>query len=214
MRRRFVHDQNGGEGSKERGGIDFSKIAISEAKKNLAKSEMKKDIRFKLAEADEPPFPSETFDLVVCRRGPVTNKTRSLSEAHRVLRKRGILMAITIGEHNMENIHQIFGRGQMLGSRKEFTLIDRMLREVGFEPLEIKDYMAKEVFPTLNSLIIRLKNSPIIPNFDLAKNETYLQEVEKSCKTLRGIETQAHRVTVVARKVRYWARALGVKKNN
>jgi ubiquinone/menaquinone biosynthesis C-methylase UbiE len=182
-------------------GIDFSKTAICEARKNLAKSEMKRNVRFELAEADKLPFPSETFDLVVCRRGPVTSKTRSLSEAHRVLRKRGTLMEITIGEHNMENIHKIFGRGQMLGLEKVSTLIDRMLREVGFEPVEIKDYIAKEVFPTINSLIIRLKNSPIIPNFDLAKDEKHLREVEKACKTLRRIETQTHRVTVIAQKL-------------
>jgi hypothetical protein len=100
----------------------------------------------------------------------------------------------------MENIHQIFGRGQTLGSEKVSTSTDRMLREVGFKPLKIKDHMATEIFPTMNSLIIRLKNSPIIPNFDSAKDEAHLQEVEKSCKTLRGIETQAHRVTIIARK--------------
>jgi ubiquinone/menaquinone biosynthesis C-methylase UbiE len=181
-------------------GIDFSKTAISEAQKNLAKSEMERNVQFELAEADKLPFLRETFDLVVCRRGPVTGETRSLSEAHRVLRKRGILMEITIGEHNMENIAQIFGRGQMLGSEKVSTLRDRMLREVGFKPLEIKDYIAKEIFPTMNNLIIRLKNSPIIPNFDLAKDETHLREVKRSCKTSRGIETQAHRVAVIARK--------------
>jgi hypothetical protein len=72
---------------------------------------------------------------------------------------------------------------------------------VGFEPLEINEYIAKEVFPNMNSLIIRLKNSPIIPDFDLAKDETHLREVEKACKTLKGIETQTHRVTIIAQKL-------------
>lgn len=187
------------EGAKSAVGVDFSKIAISESRKNLARSEMK-NVRFELAEADDLPFPEEAFDLVICRRGPVTDRTKSLSEAYRVLRKDGVLMEITIGERNMENIARLFGRGQMLGSEKVSTLKDRMLREAGFTPLEIKDYMATEIFPTMNNLVIRLKNSPIIPDFDLAKDKTHLGKVEKSCKTLRGIETQTHRVTIVARR--------------
>ena len=47
---------------------------------------------------------------------------------------------------------------------------------------------ALEIFPTMNDLIVRLSNSPIIPDFDLAKDKTHLEEVEKSCKTPRGIE--------------------------
>jgi ubiquinone/menaquinone biosynthesis C-methylase UbiE len=187
-------------GAKNAVGIDFSKTAICEAQENLARSGMKRNVRFALSEADRLPFAGETFDLVVCRRGPVTRETDSLSEAHRILRKRGVLMEITIGEHNMENIHQIFGRGQTLASEKVSTSRDRMLREAGFKPLKIKEYMATEIFPTVNSLIIRLKNSPIIRNFDLEKDEVHLREVEKSCKTLRGIETQTHRVTIIAQK--------------
>jgi SAM-dependent methyltransferase len=180
-------------------GVDFSEVAISEAQKNLAKREMK-NVQFELAKADKLPFPKETFDLVVCRRGPVTYKTKSLSEAYRVLRKGGILMEITIGEHDKENIAQVFGRGQMLGSEKVSTLKDKMLSEAGFTPLEIKDYAAMEIFPTMHDLIVRLKNSPIIPDFDLAKDKTHLEEVEKSCKTPRGIETQTHRVAIIARR--------------
>jgi ubiquinone/menaquinone biosynthesis C-methylase UbiE len=187
-------------GAKNVTGIDFSKTAIYEAQKNLARSETKRNVGFALAEANKLPFLREAFDLVICRRGPVTSEIKSLSEAHRVLRNRGILMEITIGEQNMENIHRIFGRGQRHGSEKVSILRDRMLREVGFKPLEIKDYVATEIFPTMNNLIIRLKNSPIIPNFDLAKDQMHLEEVKKSCQTLRGIETKTHRVTIIARK--------------
>jgi ubiquinone/menaquinone biosynthesis C-methylase UbiE len=180
-------------------GLDFSKIAISEANKNLSKANAK-NVRFQVGNAGNLPFPKEAFDLVTCRRGPVTDSTKSLSEAFRVLKKGGVLMEITIGEHDKENLARIFGRGQMLWSEKVLRLKERLLREVGFKPSEIREYFATEIFPTMNDLIIRLKNSPIIPNFDTDRDKEYLQRVEKVCKTERGIETQTHRVTITAQK--------------
>ena len=180
-------------------GIDFSKTAISNARKNAERKSVT-NLRFEVGRADSLRFPRGTFDLVTCRRGPVSAKAGSLSEAYRVLRRGGVLMEITIGERNMENIARIFGRGQMLGSEKVSVAKRRMLREAGFEPVEIKDYQAVEIFRDIDDLVIRLKNSPIIPDFDPRKDREHLREIELRCKSPRGIETQAHRVTIIARK--------------
>src|SRR5213594_3447732 len=48
-------------------GVDFSKVAISEAIKNHSNSGLK-NVRFELASAESLHFPNETFDLVACRR--------------------------------------------------------------------------------------------------------------------------------------------------
>jgi hypothetical protein len=88
----------------------------------------------------------------------------------------------------------------MLGSVKVSDAKKRMLMETGFELVEVKDYKAVEIFPSIDDLIVRLKNSPIIPLFDPTKDEECLKEVESRCKTPRGIETQTHRVTIIARK--------------
>jgi ubiquinone/menaquinone biosynthesis C-methylase UbiE len=180
-------------------GVDFSTIAIAEAEKNLSQTRVN-NARFELADAGDLPFPRETFDLVTSRRGPVTDSKTSLSEGFRVLRKGGTLMEITIGEHDKENLARIFGRGQMLGSEKVSVLKQKSLREIGFRPLKIKEYIATEIFPAMNDLIIRLKNSPIIPDFDPDHDKEYLEKVEKVCRTSRGIKTQTHRVTIIARK--------------
>jgi ubiquinone/menaquinone biosynthesis C-methylase UbiE len=180
-------------------GVDFSRIAISEAKKNLAKSD-KKNLRFQMANAESLRFPKDAFDLVTCRRGPVTDRERSLRESHRVLKRGGTLMEITIGERDKENLIQVFGRGQMLGSERVIALKERMLRQAGFKNLEIKEYVATEIFPTIRDLTIRLKNSPIIPSFDAGRDGQYLERVEKTCKSSKGIETLTHRVTIIAHK--------------
>src|SRR5712664_800711 len=178
-------------------GVDFSKIAISKARENLANSG-RKNLRFELGNAESLHFPKETFDLVTCRRGPVTDRKSSLREAHRVLKRNGTLMEITIGERDKENLIQVFGRGQMLGSERVVAFKKRLLRETGFRNLEIKEYIATEIFPTLKDLIVRLKDSPIIPDFDEEKDRQYLDMIERTYGTGNGIETPTHRVTIIA----------------
>src|SRR6267143_3808716 len=180
-------------------GVDFSRIAISEAGKNLANSGMK-NLRFEIGNAGSLNFQKKTFDLVTCRRGPVTDSKVSLREAHRVLKRSGTLMEITIGERDKENLAQVFGRGQMIGSERVSTLKERLLREAGFKKTEISEYIATEIFPTIRDLTIRLKNSPIIPDFNAEKDEDYLEKIDKAYKSTKGIETPTHRVTIIARR--------------
>ncbi len=123
-----------------------------------------------------------------------------MRESHRVLKRNGILMEITIGERDKENLARVFGRGQMLGSERVVALKARMLRQAGFKNLEIKEYVATEIFPTIRDLTIRLKNSPIIPSFDPGRDGQYLEKIEKTCKSSKGIETPTHRVTIIAHK--------------
>jgi ubiquinone/menaquinone biosynthesis C-methylase UbiE len=181
-------------------GIDFSEEAIGRAKRNqaLAKQE---NARFEFARADRLPFADETFDLVVSRRGPVTDSVTSLSEAYRVLRIGGRFLEITIGEKDKANITKIFGRGQMFGVKERIAVSkSKMLKAVGFKVVEIRDYLATEIFQSMQDLIIRLNSAPIIPSFDVNRDARYLELVEKRCKTRRGIETEVHRVTIIAAK--------------
>src|SRR3989454_10976528 len=73
------------ERAREGVGGDFSRGAMSEARKNLSNSGQK-NLRLELANAESLHFPNETFDLVACRRGPVTDRKTSLSETHRALK--------------------------------------------------------------------------------------------------------------------------------
>jgi ubiquinone/menaquinone biosynthesis C-methylase UbiE len=188
-----------GMSAKNIAGIDFSENAIQVAKKKLETSGLK-NAEFKTVTASSLGFENETFDLVFSRRGPLTHSSKSLSEAYRVLKKGGQLMEITIGELDKENIVRIFGRGQMLHSEKVSILKDRVLKENGFRPLEIKDYVAVEIIPSLKELICRLTDSPIIPNFDPVADRPYLEKVQEICKKPRGSETPTHRVAIIAQK--------------
>jgi len=181
-------------------GVDFSEEANHRAETNLSRKRIR-NCRFKQADANELPFPDAAFDVVVSRRGPVTSSMQSLLEAFRVLREGGILMEITIGEKDKNNLLRIFGRGQMYGTTERVVVTKgRMLEDAGFLIVEIKDYLGTEIFRTLDDLIIRLNSAPIIPNFDVKRDQKYLEKAEGICKTRRGIETEVHRVTMIAAK--------------
>jgi ubiquinone/menaquinone biosynthesis C-methylase UbiE len=181
-------------------GVDFSEEAIPRAEKNLGRMG-RRNCKFRRVDANELPFPDARSDVVVSRRGPVTSSMQSLLEAFRVLRESGTLMEITIGEKDKNNILRIFGRGQMYGITERVAVSKRrMLEDAGFLIVEINDYLATEIFRTLDDLIIRLYSAPIIPNFDVKHDEKYLERVEEMCKTSRGIETEVHRVTIIATK--------------
>ncbi len=181
-------------------GVDISTFALEEAEKNLARSRLT-NVEFRLADAGRLPFPANSFDIVYSRRGPGSNSVRTLSEAHRVLKEHGAFMEITIGERDKQNLALIFGRGQMLGVRRQVSTAKKeMLKSVGFSRVVARDYIGTEVFRTMRDLLIRLTSAPIIPSFDPRRDTKYLKRVQRECQTDRGIETPVHRVVLVGRK--------------
>lgn len=181
-------------------GIDFAEEALAGAMKHRSITNQK-NIRLQVADARNLPFGDAEFDVVISRAGPATATTKTLSEVYRVLRRNGLLMEITFGEKNCENLIRIFGRGQMFGVKEKVLFTKRrMLEETGFREIRTEEYIATEVFPSMRRLIIRLNDSPIIPEFEARKDERFLTAVEEQCRTSRGIETPVHRVTITAKK--------------
>lgn len=181
-------------------GVDFSEEALARAMKD--KSIMvRENVRFQQADVSKLPFADAEFDMAISRGGPATANRRTLAEAYRVLKRNGLLMEITFGEKDKENLRKIFGRGQTYGIGQRIAISKkRMLERAGFRDVETRDYIATEIFPSMKRLIIRLSDSPIIPEFDVKKDERFLETVERNCRTPRGIETPSHRVTIIARK--------------
>lgn len=180
-------------------GIDFSKAAIRIAKTNLAKSG-RSNATFRIAKAQNLPFEEESFDLLVSRRGPLTDNMATLGEAHRVLRRGGVLMEMTIGERDKRNLIQIFCRGQMFDvDERVATSKEKMLHEAGFRAVETKDYLGREIFATLDDLLIRLKSSPIVPDFNPRRDRVHLEQIRKKYGST-SIPADIHRVMIVATK--------------
>ncbi len=181
-------------------GIDTSGKALELAKKKLEDSGVG-NVGYRFADIHRLPLHDDQFDVVFSRRGPASVDRRSLAEVFRVLKKGGTFMEITIGERDKQNIVKIFGRGQMKGFRGQVSTVKKgWLSETGFRNIIAKDYLATEVFHTMDDLVIRLRTAPIIPSFDVGRDGTFLKRVAELCTTDRGVETPVHRVVLIARK--------------
>lgn len=177
-------------------GIDHSRSMIKTAKKNLTKSKIS-NVKFKLADAKKLPFPKEYFDVVICRHSDFYP-----NEVFRVLKPNGIFITQQVGEKDKENIKKIFGRGQFFGERVG-TLMNRHLQELknqGFKILRKDVYNATEYYANMEDLIFLLKNTPIIPDFDIERDQRFLEEIERRYKTNKGIKTNSFRFLIICKK--------------
>jgi ubiquinone/menaquinone biosynthesis C-methylase UbiE len=178
-------------------GIDPTSILIKTAKKGAPPK-----AHFRIGDGRRLPFGNERFDVVICQRGPATDNMRFAREMHRVLKKEGTFIAIYIGERDKENIKRIFKRGQfyseMVNGRTEADRHGRVLNELRFKRIRIRDYDVVEYFPTLDDLVSRFERAPIIPHFHRSRDVRLLRKVEMQIRDKEGLRTNAHRIIVKA----------------
>ena len=181
-------------------GVDFSKTAISQAIVNTSLQGVT-NVELKLADASSIPHPGESFGLAYGRRGPATYSLKAAREAHRVLKRGGLLIQEEIGEKDKLNWKQIFGRGQNYPFKESVSIEKRkLLARAGFRKATIKEFEASEFYRSIKDVIMRLETTPIIPNFRKARDRKHLQDLEERYTTRKGIKTNTHRVIVVATK--------------
>ena len=181
-------------------GIDFSKRALQKAHEN-SRSKKLTNTEFRLARAAQLPFPNQSFDLAISRRGPAFDTSESVREVYRVLRGGGQVIVQGIGEKDKQNWVQVFGRGQVYPAIGEFREEWRdMLTMTGFKDISVEEFEANEYFATINDVLMRLEDSPIVPNFDSELDKDHVQEIVKQFTTPKGIMTNSQRVLVRATK--------------
>ncbi|MBT6774826.1 class I SAM-dependent methyltransferase [Candidatus Woesearchaeota archaeon] len=177
-------------------GIDISKGMITTAKKNLVKSNLS-NVEFKLADANKLPFPKNYFDIITCKHAPFSTK-----ELFRVLKPNGIFITQQVGERDKQNIKDIFERGQCF-EEKDNTSMNKYiqkLKQFKFKIIKKEIYNATQYFHNMKDIIFLLKNTPIIPHFDIEKDKKFLEEFEKKYKTKKGIKTNSNRYLIISKK--------------
>jgi len=175
-------------------GVDNSKNMIIRAKENLEKSGISNTFFF-LADAAKLPFKKEVFDIVICRHSPFF-----VEEVCRVLKTHGVFITQQVMEDDKENIKNVFGRGQSFGIKSGASM-GKYIKELkkGFDILRSDTYNADEYY-TEDELIFLLNNTPIIPDFDVEKDQKFLEEIKRIYKTKDGIKTNSSRFLIIARK--------------
>ena len=181
-------------------GVDFSKRALRKALENQQSRNIN-NVEFKSSRAERLPYSEDSFDLAISRRGPALDTYNCVREAFRVLRKGGELLAQEIGERDKQNWALCFGRGQIYPENVKIGVeLRSRLTKAGFTDVSIDEFEANEYFATIQDVLMRLENSPIIPDFDRQLDDHHVKEVEKRFTTPRGIRTLTHRVLIRATK--------------
>ena len=162
-------------------GIDFSKRAIAEA---IAAMNRKgaRNAEFQRTEAHRLPYSDERFDLATCRRGRVTDDLNNAQEAYRVLTKHGLLITQETGERDKLNWIQILDRSYSVPENVAAEKV-KLLTGVGFNDIEVQEFEPTEYFASMKDVLIRLEDSPIIPDFNRRKYQRELKEIEMLFRT-------------------------------
>lgn len=114
---------------------DISAGMVAEARANLQPA--MPHAAFSVIDAQSIPFPVESFDLVVANHMlyHVPDRPRALREIHRVLRPGGHLLASTISERHMIEVHDLIER--FVASRPTDAELGRFTLENG--PGQLRD---------------------------------------------------------------------------
>jgi SAM-dependent methyltransferase len=182
--------------TKEAYGIDNSRSMIETAKRNLEESKVT-NTEFRLARAEKLPFSDGFFDIIMCRQAPFY-----ASEVFRALKARGVFLTQQVAENDKQNIKDIFGRGQGFGEQPGAFMKQciQELKSAGFKILRKDTYNATEYYADMADFMFLLRNTPMIPDFDVEKDERYLTEFEKRYKTKDGVKTNSARFLIICQK--------------
>ena len=93
------------------------------------------------------PFESESFDLVLCERGPLAYCDNPLSEAMRVLKPGGLLFVETLGERNLMEVRAAF--------EPEFRRPETYLSSLEAERIRFERHGVR--ISTLTSMVLTLR---------------------------------------------------------
>jgi SAM-dependent methyltransferase len=157
-----------------------------------------------LADARRLPLPDASVSVIINRRGPLTADDRFFREGVRVLRAGGLVLEITIGERNAQEMVESFGRGQMMEEAANGPRLPRLLnwyRSLGLEPFATRDVAADEFFPDVAALEHRLTTTPTIDDYDPIGDRAHLADLVSRQTTDRGIRLTLHRLIIAARKM-------------
>jgi SAM-dependent methyltransferase len=181
-------------------GIDLSERMIHFAKEGVTAS--LSHAQFVIGDARRMPFASDSFDLVISRRGPVSIPA-FLDEAIRVVRPGGAIMEITIGDYDAIELKRLLGRGQGYPLADTSRKDEICKRIGGHSDLALKlcrEFRCGSYYPKLDDIAELLASTPIVEDFEPAADWPVLQRGSESLRTANGFRRTCHRIIWLAEK--------------
>lgn len=181
-------------------GIDPVNQYIATAKKDKRVEEIK-NVEFYVADGKCLPFDSNSFDLIISSRGPLSSDRQFFKESKRVLKNEGLIIEETIGENDKIELKKIFERGQNYPfSKTKIKHIKEILDEENFELLYFEYYTFYQNYYSIDNVLKTLSRAPIIPDFDPIKDNNKVKKMREELFLEEEIILSSHRLHWVAQK--------------
>jgi ubiquinone/menaquinone biosynthesis C-methylase UbiE len=179
-------------------GVDVSRRTLDEARQKQADREIK-NVEFVHASGTDLLFPGNSIDVMVSRMGPL-GFSNFLDEAKRVVKRDGVLMEITVGDDDFDEIRSYFVSDSTPLVRTG-TKTERLIGRLESHHYSIKlmeDLKQQVIFPTMADLLGALASSQLLTNIVPERDIPRFKTIWEKHAVPQGIRLTVHRVIWVA----------------
>ena len=174
---------------------DISEEMLKTAKNNL-KNYPNKKVKFILSDNLNLNFPNEMFDLISARHTQINYQL-----SYNILVKGGVLVIEGVDTKDCFELKEIFNRGQEFNSKEILSKFEyENLLKVGFQKVELFNYLFNEYYASKNDLLNLLMKTPIINEFETNKEieDDLLEKYIKKFTCDKGIKLKREYYGILA----------------
>ncbi|MFE0379557.1 class I SAM-dependent methyltransferase [Streptomyces inhibens] len=178
-------------------GIDMS-ASMLESAERMREEVGLGGVRFERRDASRTGLPDGEADVLTSRRGPLFP-----GEFRRVLKPGGHLIYMGIGETDVRELKETFGRGQLYGRWDGRPVMDEVVEELtgaGFTVVLEKAFRTEEFYHSPVELDRFLRQVPIFEDYDTAADRVPFERYVASAGSDRGVRLDRHWFVVQARR--------------
>jgi SAM-dependent methyltransferase len=173
-------------------GLDITESYVQAAEMLTEKVGLAESVAFKLGNALELEFDSETFDVVWSQNAimNIENKNKLFQELHRVLRKQGIfaMEAILAGEKPEVRFPVFWADDKSVSFVVGAEQLNQLLVDAGFNPVGWEDVTGTSI-----ELARKARDSVPETPHPVGLHLLYTKVPEKATNTLQGFEDDTYR---------------------